>query len=177
MIRQIERVRKMHRRAVEVLYEDTCNIYVRKSEKDEKTKITAKKEVLMAENQPCRLSYETVSTTKDNQGAAEKEMAVKLFLPPEPEIPEGSRIDVIHQGLTISYSNSGSAARALAMPILCLCPPLNSCGYRLAWSAFIPTASSSWRILLSLSLPLSLPCMSRGSPTISRTVILPLSEA
>ena len=54
MIRQIERVRKMHRRAVEVLYEDTCNIYVRKSEKDEKTKITAKKEVLVAENQPCR---------------------------------------------------------------------------------------------------------------------------
>lgn len=111
MIKQIERVRRVHRKAVEALYEDVCNIYVRKSEKDEKTKITAKKEVLVAENQPCRLSYETVSTTKDNQGAAEKEMAVKLFLPPEPEIPEGSRIDVIHQGLTISYSNSGSAAK------------------------------------------------------------------
>ena len=32
--------------------------------------------------------------------------------------------------IAISIINSGSTAKALAIPILCLCPPENSCTYR-----------------------------------------------
>ena len=67
----------------------------------------------------------------------------------------------------------GFTARALAIPILCLCPPENSWGYREAASGGSPTTSRSSD---TLSATRSSPMMTRPSPTISETVMRGLSD-
>ena len=73
--------------------------------------------------------------------------------------------------------NFGSTDSALAMPILCLCPPLNSCGKRDMWSRLSPTVASrcSMRSFNSLSGIFS--CTSIPSPTMSLTVMRGFKDA
>ncbi|EEE49984.1 hypothetical protein STACA0001_0142 [Staphylococcus capitis SK14] len=74
--------------------------------------------------------------------------------------------------------NSGSTANALAIPILCLCPPENSCGYLLACSLFNPTLANNSYTLCSLSiLFFANLCISMPSAIMSIIFILGLSEA
>jgi hypothetical protein len=62
--------------------------------------------------------------------------------------------------------NLGLSASALAMPIRCLSPPLNSWGYLSRQSDRRPTLSRNSRTILSVSLSL-LPVSSNGSAMIS----------
>lgn len=107
----MKKAREAHRKAIEQLYEDTCTIYEEQEVTDEDTNITSTDTVAVIENQPCKISFENLSTTSDSDNVAEQKIAVKLFLAPEIDVKPGSTIEVTHNGETVRYSNSGVAGK------------------------------------------------------------------
>lgn len=107
----MQKAREAHRKAIEQLYEDTCTIYEEQEVTDEDTNITSTETVAVIENQPCKISFENLSTTSDSDNVAEQKIAVKLFLAPEIDVKPGSTIEVTHNGETVRYSNSGVAGK------------------------------------------------------------------
>ena len=107
----MQKAREAHRKAIEQLYEDTCTIYEEHEVTDEDTNITSTDTVAVIENQPCKISFENLSTTSDSDNVAEQKIAVKLFLAPEIDVKPGSTIEVTHNGETVKYSNSGVAGK------------------------------------------------------------------
>lgn len=107
MIYAVKRARQAHRKVIEQLYEDACTVYEYKNIKDEMTKLTGKKEVAVLENQPCKLSFESLDTASNSGNAAEKKISVKLFISPDVTIKAGSKIVVTHMGEITAYCSSG----------------------------------------------------------------------
>ena len=107
----MQKAREAHRKAIEQLYEDTCTIYEEQEVTDEDTNITSTDTVAVVENQPCKISFENLSTTSEDENVAEKKIAVKLFLSPDIDVKAGSQIEVTHNGETVKYSNSGVAGK------------------------------------------------------------------
>lgn len=107
MNRAFERAKK----TLERLYKDSCTIYEEQEVTDEDTNITSTETVAVVENQPCKISFENLSTTSEDENVAEKKIAVKLFLAPELEVKAGSQIEVTHNEETVRYSNSGVAGK------------------------------------------------------------------
>ena len=96
--------------ALSTLYEDTCTVTEVQKVKDPITHITKTEQVIVLDNQPCRLSYKTVQTTKDGM-AAENIQQIKLFVAPGIEIKPGSKVSVTRQGVSTTYESSGEIAR------------------------------------------------------------------
>ena len=103
----ILQARKAHRKATEMFYEHTCTIKEFQSVKDPVSKQTKKQEVIILENQPCRLSYETVKQANQTESNAAVQKIIKLFIAPEITIKEGSRIIVTHEGITDEFKHTG----------------------------------------------------------------------
>lgn len=82
-----------HRKALEWLWKDRCTIYLQKKVTDPQTKLTDFVESPLLENQPCKLSFETLSENKGDPVAI-KTQSVKLFLSSDVEIPAGCKIVV-----------------------------------------------------------------------------------
>ena len=106
----IAAARKAARKAIESTYEGVCTIIERRDTRDEKTKITRKSEITVIENQPCRLSFESLNTTSQTETAAVISQGTKLFLPPEIVVRAGSKIVVEQEGRKNEYSASGKPA-------------------------------------------------------------------
>lgn len=98
------------RKAVESLYDGFCTITEYQKIKKE-NKSTGFSEVVVVENQPCRLSFQSVnSTTATETGASAVTQSVKLFLAPEIKVKPGSKITVTQNDVTAEYQNSGVPA-------------------------------------------------------------------
>lgn len=98
------------RKAIESLYIGSCTITEHQKIKKE-NKSTGFSDVVVLENQPCKLSFQTVnSTTATEMGASVVTQVVKLFIAPEIEIKPGSKITVTQNGVTTEYQNSGVPA-------------------------------------------------------------------
>lgn len=82
-----------HRKALEWLWKDQCTVYQQKKVTDPQTKLTDFIESPLLENQPCKLSFETLSENKGDPVAI-KTQSVKLFLSSDVEIPPGCKIVV-----------------------------------------------------------------------------------
>lgn len=98
------------KRIVESLYDGRCAIteYV-KVKKENKS--TGHEEVVVLENQPCRLSFNTInSTTSTETGASSVNQVVKLFMSPEIKVKPGSKLTITQNGITTDYKNSGEPA-------------------------------------------------------------------
>lgn len=95
------------RESLEKLWIGTCTILIRQESQNPVTKRTEFTEVPVYENQPCKLSIETITTTNENSNAAEIIQKVKLFIAPEVDIPPGSKITVTQNGKTADYEKSG----------------------------------------------------------------------
>lgn len=106
----ILQARKAHRKAIEMFYEHTCNIKEYKPVKDPISKQTKKQEVIVLENQSCRLSYESVKQANQTEANATVQQIIKLFIAPEIEIKEGSKIFIKHEGRTTEFKHSGKPA-------------------------------------------------------------------
>ncbi len=107
----ISQAQKAARTALEKYhYTDACTITQLQKVTDDKTKLTKQQEVTVLEDQPCKLSFETVKNTESSDTAAALAQSTKLFLAPEVKISPGSKILVTHQGETIAYEQSGKAA-------------------------------------------------------------------
>ena len=104
-------VNKAVRTALERLWKDRCSIFIREEVTDPVTHLTDSEEKPLLQDQPCKLSFENLSTTSDDGNVAEKKMVVKLFLTSEIEVKAGSQIEVTHNGETAMYSNSGEAGK------------------------------------------------------------------
>lgn len=90
-------------------YDGLCTI-VERQKYTRPNKSTGFREVAVIENQPCRLSFKTTPSTSDNGAVAETAQTVKLFLAPELQVKEGSKITVTQNGVTTDYKRSGAPA-------------------------------------------------------------------
>lgn len=97
------------RKALERLWKDRCTVYHRVKVTDPKTKLTDFDEKPLLQDQPCKLSFETLNST-DGDYVATVAQSVKLFISPDVEIPAGCKIVVTRFNdleRTFTYSRSG----------------------------------------------------------------------
>ena len=110
----IEQARRAARKALERTYEGRATVYEYQSVRDPDTFLTDFKEVTVLEDQPCKLSFEKLTST-DGENVAAKFQNVKLFLSPDVVIPAGCKIAVQRfnrQGELVRefvFSHSGEA--------------------------------------------------------------------
>lgn len=100
-----------HRKALERLWKDRCTVYKREKVKDPTTKLTDFEEKPLLQDQPCKLSFENLTSSSGDPVAAVAQ-TVKLFLSPDVEIPAGSKIVVTRFNdleRKFTYSKSGEA--------------------------------------------------------------------
>jgi hypothetical protein len=110
MVKAWEAARKAARQAQEAMYEGRCTIAEHRTVRSEKTKLSEDEEVIVWENEPCRLSFETVKAAGSAGPAAAITQTVKLFLSPEIKVKPGSRITVRQNQVSTDYKSSGAAA-------------------------------------------------------------------
>lgn len=97
------------RGAIESLYTDTCDIYVSENYvKDNGA--TGQRERLLAGGIPCRVSYSSSPANNQTETVATMQQAVKLFISPEVDVPEGCRIRITRQSVVTEYRASGPPA-------------------------------------------------------------------
>ena len=101
---------KAARKAIESTYTGFCTIVERRDVKDEKTKITRKSEISVIENQPCKLSFESIKAVVQTETAAAVAQSTKLFIAPEIKVNSGSKIVVEQNGVKTAYAASGEPA-------------------------------------------------------------------
>lgn len=98
-----------HRKALERLWKDRCSIFVKEKVTDPTTHLTDFEEKPLLQDQPCKLSFETLNST-DGDHVATVAQSVKLFISPNVEIPAGCKIVVTRFNdleRTFTYSRSG----------------------------------------------------------------------
>ena len=98
------------RKAIESLYDGTCTITeYKKVQKANKS--MAFKEVVVLEEQPCRLSFQTVNSTNQTEtGASVLSQSVKVFLAPEIQVKPGSKLTITQNQVVTDYQSSGEPA-------------------------------------------------------------------
>lgn len=99
--------REIQRSAIESLYEGVCTIVNTEDVTDPVTNITKPEDKIIAENEPCRLSYRNDYTMDNSDSADTVRQIIKLFIKPELDIPAGSLFEITQHGKTSLYSNSG----------------------------------------------------------------------
>lgn len=106
----IKQAQALAREAQEATYDGRCTVMEHQKVKDPKTKITTEKEVAVLEDEPCRLSYSSVSAVDQTESAAKTTQVTKLFLSPDVQIKPGSKITVTQSSVTRDYEASGVPA-------------------------------------------------------------------
>ena len=98
------------RAQIEKYYIGKCTVYVKKGVKQPNGS-TKQDWVPQLNEVPCRLSFKALSPTDyPSLHTAPVVQQVKLFLKPEIEVPEGSKIVVIQNGNTETYMMAGVPA-------------------------------------------------------------------
>lgn len=97
------------RKILEQRYDGLCDITERQKV-TRPNKTTGFEEVKVIEEQPCRLSFSTISSAGASGSAAVVSQTIKLFLAPEIKVKEGSKITVTQNGVTRDYRRSGTPA-------------------------------------------------------------------
>lgn len=97
------------RGARERLYTGRCTITEYQQLRDEATRISSGSEVVIAEDIPCRLSYEKIVAAGGGMVAAVSQQ-VKLFLAPDIVVKPGSKITVEQDGRRQEFAASGEPA-------------------------------------------------------------------
>lgn len=98
------------RKAIEILYRDKCTIVEYQPIKDPVSKRTSNKEVVILENQPCKISYKNIVSATEGK-VAKLEQTIKLFISPNISIKAGSKLIITNQNnVTKEYVRSGESA-------------------------------------------------------------------
>lgn len=106
----IQAAQKAARKAIESTYAGTVTVSEYQKVKDPVTHLTGYKEVVVLENQPCKLSFESITTAIQTGTATTISQAVKLFISPDVTIKPGSKLIITQTGVTTEYSSSGVPA-------------------------------------------------------------------
>lgn len=99
-----------HGSVLEQLYTDKCDIMEATNTMDATTKRKTLTWATVHQGVACRMSYYNSPEVTDGNIAVLKQ-AIKLFLPLNVTVKEGSRIDVTRDGTAISYVASGEPKR------------------------------------------------------------------
>lgn len=110
MVNAIRAAQGAARKAVEATYFGTLTVTEMKREKDAKSKLTKTEPVVVLEDQPCKLSFETLKSAVQTDSAATVTQITKLFVSPDVLIRAGSKITVTQDGVTTDYTRSGVSA-------------------------------------------------------------------
>lgn len=102
---QVVKVRK----AIEHGYVGCCDVIEYQKIKKENHS-TGFQEIKVLENEPCRVSFKSISSASSSSGAIGISQEIKLFISPDLVIKEGSKIVVTQNGRTTQYKNSGVPA-------------------------------------------------------------------
>ena len=97
---------KSHKRAIETLYTDVCNVYEYIKTTDSKTKQTKTVRTLVHELLPCRLSYGTFVRPAGDDITSDLTLSAVLFLSPDIIIKAGSEIEVERNVISANGNNS-----------------------------------------------------------------------
>lgn len=97
------------KKAIERLYTGLCDIIDQQEIFEPETKQTRFENVTVAQKQPCRLSYSSLSQAVQGDAAAIQQV-IKLFIAPEVVVKAGARVDVTQNGRTNSYKAAGQPA-------------------------------------------------------------------
>ena len=107
MLQKIKMVKA--RKAVESLYDGICTISEYQKIKKENMS-TGFAEVVVVENQPCRMSYKTVNSANQTDTASAITQAIVVYLSPDILVKPGSKLTITQNGVTTAYKNSGEPA-------------------------------------------------------------------
>lgn len=110
MNKAMQAAQKAARKAIESQYEGLLTVTEYQDVTNPVTHITHSEKVVVLENQPCKLSFETITTAIQTETAATISQAVKLFVSPDVTIKPGSMLTVTQNGVTTEYTSSGVAA-------------------------------------------------------------------
>lgn len=100
-----------HRKALEQLWRDRCAIYVQAESTDSITHLTDFDEKPLIQNQPCKLSFETLTSTSGDELPIVAQ-SVKLFLSSDVVLPAGCKIVVTRRNkpdAPLTFAKSGEA--------------------------------------------------------------------
>nr|WP_308742099.1 hypothetical protein [uncultured Anaerocolumna sp.] len=97
------------RKAIESMYIGTCTITEHQKVKKE-NKSTGFQDVVVLENQPCKLSFEKITNTNPTETAALLVQTAKVLIAPEIQIKPGSKLTITQNGVTTEFKNSGEPA-------------------------------------------------------------------
>lgn len=98
------------RKAIESTYDGIATVTIHEKVTDKKTHLTGYQDMVVLEKQPCRLSFQNISSAKKNEQAAGITQVTKLFISPSVAIEPGSKITVTQAGMTTDYTYSGVPA-------------------------------------------------------------------
>ena len=98
------------RRAIESLYIGKCTVTVQEESINEETGESIFTEEEKLADIPCRLSFSSTPNGTRDGFATDISQTVKLFIAPELDIPNGSKITVTQNGRTTDYCRSGESA-------------------------------------------------------------------
>lgn len=110
MVTAVQAAYAAARRAQESQYSGMMTVTERHKARDERTKLTTQDDVVVLEDQPCKLSFETLKSAQQTEAAASITQAIKLFLAPEIVVKPGSKVTVTQDGFTADYRCSGVPA-------------------------------------------------------------------
>ena len=99
-----------YRKAIQSLWTGKATITVRDGVLNEDTGRTEPVERVTASDLACRISFAAVKSTEADEEAARVVQTVTLYIDPDLEIPEGSKITVTQNNVTGDYERSGKAA-------------------------------------------------------------------
>lgn len=110
MVKAIRAAQGAARKAIEATYFGTLTVTEMRKDRDAKTKLTKTEPVVVLENQPCKLSFETLKSAVQTDSAATVAQITKLFVSPDVSIRAGSKITVTQDGVTTDYTRSSFPA-------------------------------------------------------------------
>ena len=96
------------KKALQILWKDTCKIIAKNQEiTDPDDHTTNYEDVVIVENEPCKLSFETLKSAAADNVKSKVEQKAKLFITNEIEIPPGSIVRVTRGTRVFVFSSTG----------------------------------------------------------------------
>lgn len=97
------------RKLIETLYFGKCTITEHQKVQNP-NKTTGFVDVVVLENEPCRLSFNSTNKAKQTESATSVTQETKVFIAPEIVIKPGSKLTITQNGKTTNYKASGMPA-------------------------------------------------------------------
>ena len=97
--------------AIRSLWSGRCTVTVWSNDMvNEATGRVEPREQTLCADEPCRISFQSVTDVEPMDGANKVAQTVTLFIAPDAPVPPGSRITVTQNGVTAAYKQSGEPA-------------------------------------------------------------------